>query len=134
MDHKVEERQLGLPLERSVRDQYDDGTYPEGFWDWLEQNWHVYQQVVRMARHAQRRGVKRWSVFGIIQILRWRTALRQQDGGASALKINDHSGPGLARLAMAREPDLRGFFETRQHARRMARRLDGSPYAQGAAA
>ena len=134
MDHETAARQqLALPLERSVRDQFDDGTYPDGFWDWLEQNWHVYEQVVRMARHAQRRGVKRWSVFGIIQILRWRTALRQQDG-RSALKINDHAGPGLARLAMARDPDLQGFFETRQQARRMARRLDGSPYAQGAAA
>ena len=111
----------------TVQQLYDDGTYPVGFWAWLRKNEHVYDEFVKLARRAKRRGAKCWSARGIIHVLRWRTGLRE--GDQNALKLNDHSTPGLARLAMEREKDLTGFFRTRKPpGAEEARRLDGSLY------
>lgn len=106
--------------------------YPPAFWTWLDDNWHVYRAVVNTAREARRRGITRWSVCAIVEVLRWESAVRQNAPGVH-LKINNNARPWLARLIMAREPDLAGFFETRDgaEARRDAVRLDGTRYAEG---
>jgi hypothetical protein len=119
------QQQLTLPL----RQQHDDGHYPDGFWDWLDQNQHIYDAAVRVARQGKRIGYDRWSVQGVMEILRWQTKIRENAHGP--LKINHNARSGLARLIMAREPDLEGFFETRTPpARRTAYRLDGTPYVE----
>lgn len=110
---------------------YDDGTYPSDFWEWLERNRHIYEAFVHLALRARRRGINRWSARSLIEILRWRTALKERTE-TSSLKINDHCVPGLARLAMAKIPDLEGFFQTRTPpATAEARRLkDGRLYSE----
>lgn len=114
----------------AVRRRFDDGTYPDGFWKWLDRNWHVYDGFVELAHRAVGRNVRRWSARAILNVLRWETALREQSD-AAVLKVNDHCTPGLARLAMELEPSLRGFFSTRVSAgKREARRLaSGGLYA-----
>jgi hypothetical protein len=122
-------KQRQLEFAVSIRDQYDDGTYPDGFWEWIERNWHVYDAAVRVARQGKRIGYDRWSVQGVLEILRWQTKIRENSQGP--LKINHNARSGLARLIMAREPDLDGFFETRSHgARHVAYRLDGERYGE----
>jgi len=109
---------------------YDDGTYPEDFWQWIELNAHVLTAFIALARRSQARGLRRWSSDAICHVLRWQTAMRE--AGQSHLKINDHATAGLARLAMQLAPDLIGFFATRTPpARHEARRLiDGRLYSE----
>ena len=111
-----------------VKTAYDDGTYPENFWPWLLSEPHIYVEFVRLARDLRDAGVKRWAAAGIIQVLRWQTAIREK--GQSNLKINDHAGPGMARLAMAMYPELDGFFSVRTNAKQQARKLDGKLYSE----
>ena len=126
------QQQQELALSFSVREQYDDGTYPEGFWEWIEHNGHIYDAAVRVARQGKRIGYDRWSVQGVMEILRWQTKIRENASGP--LKINHNARSGLARLIMAREEDLAGFFEIRTPpARATAYRLDGSVYAEASA-
>lgn len=111
----------------SAQQRYDDGTYPDGFWEWLAENEHIYREFVKLARQGKDRGMKTWSARSIVEVMRWQTALRQR--GDDSLKINDHAVPGLARLAMAREPDLEGFFRTRTPpGKDEARKLNGERY------
>ena len=94
------------------RAKYDDGTYPAGFWEWLADNMHVFQEFVRLALRTQARGQRRWSADGLCHVLRWRTAVREHSD--AGFKINNCATAGLARLAMEVSPRLRGFFEIRQ--------------------
>lgn len=126
---KQQQQQFSLSL--SVREQYDDGTYPDGFWDWIDRNWHIYDAAVRVARQGKRIGYDRWNVKGVMEILRWQTKLRENTLGP--LKINNNAGSGLARLIMAREPDLEGFFEIRNPPHRTAYRIDGTAYGEARA-
>jgi hypothetical protein len=111
-----------------LREEHDDGTYPEGFWEWLEDNLHILDAFLQIAVDTKRAGVPRWSSDAICHVLRWQTAVRER--GQKFLKINDHATAGLARLALAMRPDLAGFFTTRTPpAKQLARRLpDASLY------
>ncbi len=112
-----------------LKRRHDDGTYYDGFWTWLSENWHIYDGVVRRARQARDVGDHdtRWSVDAICQVIRWDTMLG--DRSQSTLKINDHCTSGLARIIMARESDLEGYFKTRTPpAKDQAVKLDGSSY------
>lgn len=96
-----------------IRQAYDDGTYPRDFWEWLHDNWHVYDKFVALARQAKDAGYSKWSARSIVHVMRWQTAIVERS--RSGLKINDHASPGLARLAMGMEEDLSDFFEVRGH-------------------
>jgi hypothetical protein len=113
---QMQQSQQTLPLGPTPvndwRAKYDDGTYPVGFWEWLADNMHVFQEFVRLALRTQARGQRRWSADGLCHVLRWRTAVREHSD--SGFKINNCATAGLARLAMEVNPRLRGFFEIRQ--------------------
>ena len=108
--------------------RHEDGTYYTGFWEWLPDNWHIYEGVVALAREAMDvEDREYWSVDALCHILRWQTSIR--DRSQTRLKINDHCTSGLARLIMAREPDLEGFFQIRTPpGKEEAVKLDGSGY------
>ena len=112
----MQQSQQTLPLGPSPVDnwraKYDDGTYPAGFWEWLADNMHVFQEFVRLALRTRARGQRRWSADGLCHVLRWRTAVREHSD--AGFKINNCATAGLARLAMEVSPRLRGFFEIRQ--------------------
>ena len=84
--------------------------YPNHFWSWLAKNEHIYQQFIDLALQMKRRGRKKWAAKGVIEVIRWHTALHS-DG--DIFKINNNYAPGLARLAMLEYKELEGFFELR---------------------
>jgi hypothetical protein len=109
-----EQEELNLrPTARPLR-ALDDGSYPRGFFDWVESNWPIYLRFVALAKRAKRANLRRWSADAICHVLRWETALRERSD--SGFKINNNRTAGLARLAMALEPDLKGFFVVRTRA------------------
>lgn len=122
------EQQADL-FDTSIKARHDDGTYPVGFWEWIEANWPMYEAFVALARRAKRNGISHWSADAVCHVLRWETAVR--GSGQPDFKINNNAVAGLSRLAMARCPDLAGYFSKRAPpGRAEARRLDGSLYTE----
>jgi hypothetical protein len=95
------------PLHFTMEEQR---AYPDRFFKWFEENWHVYQAFVELAREGHRKGLRLWGAFAIINVLRWQTALRETN---SHFKCNNNYAPGMARMAMRQFPELRGFFKCR---------------------
>jgi hypothetical protein len=71
----------------------------------------VYARLRDMALAMRRRGVARWGFRAAWEILRWQGMLSTTDG---QYKLPNNLAPHYARLLMEREPELAGFFETRQ--------------------
>ena len=59
----------------------------------------------------RRRGVARWGFRAAWEILRWQGMLSSTDG---KYRLPNNLAPHYTRLLMEREPELAGFFETRQ--------------------
>lgn len=76
-----------------------------------ENNPHVYDQLVRMARQAKAAGVERWGMKRLFEVLRWERAIESR---GEPFLLNNNFTAFYARLVMEREPDLVGFFETRR--------------------
>lgn len=93
--------------------QFNDG-YPAGFFWWLGKNRHIYRKFVALSLQARRAGQKHWSARAVIHVMRYRMQIRQR--GDPLFKINNNYTPGLARLAMSENPELSGFFQTRERA------------------
>jgi hypothetical protein len=77
---------------------FPSDNYPNGFWKWLQTNGHIYDAFKIEAIRMAMTGRKRYSARTIIEILRWRTDLKDSD---VTFKINDHYTPGMARLFMS---------------------------------
>jgi uncharacterized Zn finger protein (UPF0148 family) len=75
-----------------------------------EENPHVYDEIVRLARVAKTRGHTRWGIKGIFEVLRWSQMITNGD---NEFKLNNNYTSAYARLVMENEPDLEDFFETR---------------------
>jgi hypothetical protein len=84
------------------------------FWEFHEENPHVYDEIVRLCRQANARGFKHWSINGIFEVIRWNRAIKTR---ADDYKLNNNLKTPYARYVMQNEPDLRGFFITRQSRR-----------------
>jgi hypothetical protein len=89
----------------------DGRTIEEMFWSFHHENPHVYDELVRLARRARRRGVARVGMKMLFEVLRWDFALRT---GGDEFKLNNNYTSYYARLVMVNEPDLEGVFETRR--------------------
>jgi hypothetical protein len=90
--------------------------YPRGFWRWLDNNWHVFIAFVELSREGQRKGLSDWSAFGVINVLRWQTQIRER---GTDFKISNNAAPGLSRLTMAMYPgEFDGFFKIKPLGRR----------------
>jgi hypothetical protein len=98
--------QLALGFDRSK-------TIDERFCEFHAANPHVYDELVTLARRAQRRGHQRIGIELLFAIIRWRRMMRTVDP-SSGFKLNDHYTSRYARLIMQQESDLDGFFETRR--------------------
>jgi hypothetical protein len=87
-------------------------TRAERFERFHQDNPHVYDLMVRLARDWKRRtGRNRLGVAALWERMRWELAVRTTDE-APALN-NDHKA-FYARLIMRQEPDLEGLFEVRR--------------------
>ena len=74
----------------------------------------VYAALVELALKGLRIGrMKRGSINQLFEVLRWDKTIHT-DPGADPFKLNNNHRPYYARLIMACEPELAGWFETRK--------------------
>lgn len=81
------------------------------FTEFHQRNPGVYAAIVHLARLRRDAGWSTGSMAQIFEVLRWEADLCivSDDG----LKLNNDFRAPYARLVMANEPDLAGFFHTR---------------------
>lgn len=75
-------------------------------------NPRVYEVLRRLALQAARAN-RRVGMRCLWERLRWEVYVEAHDPHGSEFRLNDHYPPFYARLLMDREPELRGFFDTR---------------------
>jgi len=78
------------------------------------ENPHVYTALERLAFRLRNRGVQRWGVKALWEVLRYELALNTNEP-VGTFRLNNNFTAYYARLLMERNPeDLGGFFETRE--------------------
>lgn len=93
--------------------------HADRFKQFHEDNPQVYEELVRLARHAlaqrARRGVtsRHLGIRMLWEVTRWNLTIETDDAN-SDLKLNDHYHSRYARLIMEEESDLGGIFELRE--------------------
>lgn len=74
-------------------------------------NPHVYVAIVSLARELKRQGWRKAGMKQIFEQLRWRYSVATR---GDQWRMNNNYTAHYARLVMSREPDLEGFFDTRE--------------------
>lgn len=74
-------------------------------------NPEVYRNLVNLARQLKRSGRDSYGIVGLYEVLRYDASLKT-DG--KPFKLSNDYRSRYARLIMAQEPDLEGFFKTRE--------------------
>ena len=97
-----EQTQLGFVFDKTIAAQFNEFHLD---------NPHVYDLFVRFARELKAAG-RRGSSKLIFERLRWEFAISTTS--SDEFKLNNNFTSQYARLAMALEPDLAGFFATRR--------------------
>lgn len=75
------------------------------------ENPHVYEHLVRLARKVKAAGKTKYSIWSLINQVRWHIEI--ETTGDTFKLSNDYSSR-YSRLIMQQEPDLKGFFTTKQ--------------------
>lgn len=88
-------------------------TIQQRFEAFHEANPAVYAELVKLARRAKRTGQQKVGIELLFAVVRWRRMMATRDE-SSGFKLNDHYTSRYARLIMAQERDLDGFFSTRE--------------------
>jgi len=104
---------MTLTIAQSAYMLAHEEDYPEGFFNWLSNNQHIWkafeEKAYIMAAIVRR---QHYSARTIIEVLRWDSDLKEKD---ATFKINDHAIPGLSRLWMAKHgKNFPKFFELRK--------------------
>ena len=100
---------LGIEfLSRLERDKF-----PDGFFRWLQFNYHIWEQFERYALSmAMKR--ERYSARTIIEVMRWNSDIREHHK-TPLFKISNNMVPGLARLWMEKHKfDHPRFFKLQE--------------------
>ena len=80
------------------------------FAEYHQANPHIYDAIVDLCREWKAAGHDRIGIGMVFEILRWQHGMRATGDDFS---VNNTMRSRYARLVMANEPDLVGFFETR---------------------
>ncbi len=83
----------------------------ERFREFHRENPQVYDRLLGLALEWKRRGRTRCGIGMLWEVLRWQTGM---ETGGDPYKLNNNYRSRYARLMMEREPELLGFFETRE--------------------
>lgn len=83
----------------------------EAFETFHHDNPHVYTKLVELTRQVKLSGFTVFSIKAIFERLRWYFQFDVKT--SSPFKLNNNHHSGYARLIMAQEPDLAGFFKIR---------------------
>ncbi len=70
----------------------------------------VYHKLVDLSRECRQMGYKKFGMRALWERMRWHF---QVERGEEEFKLNNNFPPYYARFIMERNPDLAGFFETR---------------------
>jgi len=84
------------------------------FWAFHTQNPHVYETLEHHALQLRRSGITRWGIKALWEVCRYELVLRTSSS-ARSFRLNNNYTSHYARLLMAQNPELLGFFETRHH-------------------
>lgn len=76
-------------------------------------NPHIYEHLEHLALKLRRGGITRWGVKALWEVLRYELALRTNTS-ARSFRLNNNHTAYYARLLMDCNPELSGFFETRE--------------------
>lgn len=106
-----EQKQFEKRKKRAGPKVEQDQSIQARFERFHEANPHVYSELVRLARKVKSRGVKKYSVAALYEVLRYNSMI-QTDG--EPFKLCDSYRSRYARLIMEQEPDLFEFFRTKQ--------------------
>lgn len=99
-------------LEPTVTPQYSKGaTIQERFEQFHASNPHVYEALRKLALEMRGRGIPRYSIKGLFEQLRWLYALQTQ---GEEYKLSNDLTSRYVRLLIERNPELNGFFSTRE--------------------
>lgn len=83
----------------------------ERFEEFHRRNPQIYRLICEYARRLKAAGRTRYSIKTIWAVLRWQSDVQTT---GEHYKLDDRYYSRYARLVMAREPDLAGFFNTRE--------------------
>ena len=72
----------------------------------------VYRKLVALARRMKARGFETYSIKTLAEVVRWHSDAHGTD--AEGFRINNSYTSRYARLIMDENPDLDGFFVTRE--------------------
>jgi len=78
-------------------------------------NPRIYRELVRLARDLKLKGHQRYGISGLFEVIRWHRHMETTD---PQFKLSNNHKPYYARLIMAREKDLNGFFQLNRLLRR----------------
>jgi hypothetical protein len=96
----------------SIFDCLPTDVLAQRFQDFHRENPHVYERLRVMALDLMRRGVNRYSIAGLFEVLRYEHAVKtSSDDG---LKLNNNHRALYARLLETQVPALDGFFLMRE--------------------
>ena len=100
---------MNNPITQGNYAREHEDEYPEGFFWWLRENFHIWKEfeerAYTMAAVAKR---PRYSARTIIEVMRWNSDIREKK---PLFKLSNNMTPGLARLWMAKHgKDFPKFF------------------------
>lgn len=90
-----------------------DPNADKAFLDFHAANPMIYKVFVSFARQAKAAGAKALGAKAVWERMRWSFAVENAPGGEGYV-FNNNYVSRYARLAMMKEPDLAGMFETRR--------------------
>lgn len=83
------------------------------FEEFHRRNPEVYRLLLRFSLEALTSGRRRYSIWAIVNRVRWHVEIETDSD--DEFKLNNNHAPHYARLLMAKEPRLAGFFEIREN-------------------
>ena len=85
----------------------------EKFEKFHQENPDVYRLLVKLARQVKASGRRHYGIGALFEQVRWHYAIERK-GQDGEFKLANDLRSRYSRLIMAQEPDLAGFFDTRQ--------------------
>ena len=83
-------------------------------WIFHRNNPGILLELRRLAHQLKDAGHRKYSIKGLFEVLRFNAAIRTT---GKKYKLNNNLTPFYARLLMDTDPELRGFFNTRESKR-----------------
>lgn len=100
---------LNLSIDFTPRPDDDESRIAERFAAFHRANPHVYVELLRLAREAKARGVRKFGIGMLFEVLRWNGT----DTASRDFKLNNDFRSRYARMIDG-EQDLAGFFDLRE--------------------